>query len=106
MVFEAFNEYFDEDDVEGDEGSLFTCWSELCGGCYTLHESLAETSTCLIVGKSQIFEVMEENIYKHWSTYVNDWEVIILMENEEPEFELSDEETDYLVEVEILEVEL
>jgi hypothetical protein len=45
---------------------------------------------------------MEANIYKHWSTYVNDWEVIILMENEAPEFELSDEETNYLVEVEII----
>jgi|TARA_B110000263_G_scaffold195072_1_gene173377 hypothetical protein len=100
MAFEEFNEYFDG--VENSEGSLFTCWSELGGGCYTLHDSLAETSMCFIVGKSQIFEVMEANIYKHWSTYVNDWEVIILMENEAPEFELSDEETNYLVEVEII----
>ena len=105
MAFEEFSEYFDGN-VEDGDGSLFTCWSELGGGCYTLHESLAESSTCLVIGKSQIFEVIEDNIYKHWSTYVNDNEVLIILENEAPEFELSDEETDYLVEVEILEVGL
>jgi hypothetical protein len=104
MSLEDFENFEDEyfDDEFDNDGSLFTCWSELKGGCYSLHESLFETSTCFIVGKSQIFEVIEDNIYKHWSTYEDHNNVIIIMENEESEFELSNEELEYLVEVEVL----
>ncbi len=101
MSSEGFgDEYIDEDEFS-EEGGLFTCWSELEGGCYVIHEFLTEASVCFIVGKSQIFEIHEKDIYKHWSAYTHYYNVLLIMENETPEFELTDEETNYFVELEI-----
>lgn len=100
MNEEFENEYIDEDFFE--EESKYTCWSELEGGCYFIHPFLFEASTCDVVGKAQILEVEENDIYKYWSIYSSMEDVLLVAENETSSFEISDEEIHYLVELEIL----
>jgi len=96
------DEYIGEGDGFPEEEGLFTCWSELDGGCYIIHPFLADASVCFVVNKSQIFEVVEKNIFKHWSAYTLDNNVLLVIENEAEDFELTDEETKYLVDLETL----
>lgn len=94
------NEYIDEN-FSDDEGK-FTCWSELEGGCNIIHSSLSEASICFIVNKAQIFEVDEDNIFKHWNMYTPLDNMIVIIENETSSFELANKEIDYLVDLDIL----
>lgn len=97
MPDEGF-EYIDEDEeVVG----KFTCWSETEGGCYLIHEFISETATCYLVGTSQVFEVMEGDVYKLWPIYTYITDMWYLLENEQMDFELSTDEKKYLIDLKI-----
>lgn len=97
------NEYIDDEFFDDEEGK-FTCWSELDGGCYLIHTFLAEAAICYIVRKSQILEIQEKDIYKYWSTYIEFDDMLVIVDNESPNFEISNEEIEYLMDLEDLEI--